>query len=239
MKRLLTWLLAASLPALAMADVQNPIPGLCPIDRAVSAITPAVQALDPKVLKLALTAYNCAVLAGLDKRQVLTIINYAMTSDKPRLWVFDLINNRVLFNSLVAHGQGSGQAVADRFSNDPDSHQSSIGLFLTGEPYQGHNGTSLRLYGLEKDYNDKALSRDIVVHGAAYVNQALAQSSGKIGRSWGCPAVPKQLAQPIIAAIEGGSMVFAYFPDPTWLQNSKYLHCSKDPSYSVNVMSPM
>lgn len=240
MKRLvIALLLATSMSLAALADVNTPIANLCVINRTASLLNPSAQHLDPDVLKLALTAYNCAVLAGLDKRQVLTVINYTLPSDQPRLWVFDLVSNRILFNSLVAHGQGSGEKVADRFSDNPNSHESSIGLFLTGETYVGHNGNSLKLYGLEKDYNDNALSRDIVVHGADYVNQNLARSTGKIGRSWGCPAVPRDMAQPIIEAIKGGSIVFSYYPDPNWLLNSKYLHCSKDPNYSVNIMSPM
>ncbi len=181
--------------------------------------------LNPSVLKLALEAYNCAKLSGLSKSQTLTIIDYSLPAAQKRMWVVDLASKQVLFNSLVSHGQGSGDKVsANYFSNTGKTHASSIGLYLTGYVYQGHNGYSLKLHGLDKGYNDRAESRNIVVHGAPYVNEQIAQT-GQLGRSWGCPAVPKNLAQPIINTIKNGTLVFAYYPDKGWLKKSVYLNC--------------
>lgn len=191
------------------------------------------QPIDPKVLKLALTAYNCATLSDKNASKILTVVDYSKASTQKRLWVFDLQKNKVLFNSLVAHGQGSGDVSPTRFSNQAQTHASSIGLFRTGATYHGNNGYSLRLHGLENGYNENALSRAIVVHGAPYVNHTQA-SNGRIGRSWGCPAVPKELAAPIINTIKNGSYVFSYYPDKGWLKESTYLNCSVNPVYAAN-----
>lgn len=184
----------------------------------------STQQINPTVLKLALNAYNCASKAGMDKQKIITIIDYSLPSSAKRMWVYNVAQGKILFNTLVAHGKGSGDVYARNFSNKPETRTTSLGLFLTGNVYQGGNGYSLRLNGLEKGYNDLALVRNIVVHGAAYVNDAMAKA-GRIGRSWGCPAVPKPLAAPIINTIKGGTLVFAYYPDQKWLQNSQYLHC--------------
>lgn len=186
----------------------------------------AAPNINPQALKLALSAYQCAVLRGQSEQKLLTVVDYSKASSEKRLWIFDLSRNKVLFNSLVAHGKGSGDTYATYFSNQPETHASSIGLFRTGEVYTGRNGYSLKLYGLEKNFNEKAASRAIVVHGAAYVNEQSAGASRRIGRSWGCPAVPAPLAKPIINTIKGGSLVFAYYPDAAWLHKSQYLHCT-------------
>jgi hypothetical protein len=192
---------------------------------ASSSSSAAIQNLNPTVLKLALNAYKCAAKTGVATRQkLITIIDYSLPSSAKRMWVYDVSQSRVVFNTLVAHGKGSGNVYADRFSNKPETRATSIGLFVTGAVYQGGNGYSLRLNGLEKGYNDLAGMRNIVMHGAAYVNEQMAKA-GRIGRSWGCPAVPKQLAAPIINTIKDRTLVFAYYPDQKWLQNSQYLHC--------------
>jgi hypothetical protein len=195
------------------------------IDQKVELLRAKSQNLDPKVLKLALEAYDCAALSGAKQNQTLTVIDYSMSSAEKRMWVFDLANNQLLFNSLVAHGQGSGtKSTAQHFSNTSSTHASSLGVFLTGSTYPGKHGESLKLHGLEYGFNDKAESRSIVVHGAAYVNEANAKS-GAVGRSWGCPAVPQNMAKPIINTIKDRGLVFAYYPDQKWLQESKYLNC--------------
>lgn len=181
--------------------------------------------LSPKVLKLALDAYECAAASGANKQDILTIVDYSKPSTEKRLWVIDIPRHKVLFNSLVAHGKGSGELEATFFSNQPQTHASSLGVFLTGGVYQGRNGYSLRLYGLEENFNNNAAARAIVVHGAPYVTTDRADSGRMIGRSWGCPAVPNALARPIINTIKGGSIVFAYYPDRNWLKKSAYLHC--------------
>ena len=179
----------------------------------------------PEVLELAMQAYRCGDREGRFERPLLTIIDYSLPSREPRLWVIDVTARQVLHHELVAHGEGSGDSVAVAFSNETGSHQSSLGLFRTDEPYTGRFGYSLRLSGLEPGINDKARARAIVVHGSPDVSRAAAAQWGTIGLSWGCPAVPVDVAPRIIDQIAGGSAVFAYYPDARWLQGSRFLHC--------------
>jgi len=185
---------------------------------------PEQNAINPDLYKLATTAYMCAIKAGMDNQRILTIVDYTLPSTQKRMWVFDLNHNRVLFNSYVAHGKGSGAVMAQTFSDQPDTHASSIGLFLTGNVYRGHDGYSLKLYGLEKGFNDKAFEREIVIHGAPYVSEQRAKAGG-LGRSWGCLALPLDQVQKIIDTVKQGSLIFSYYPDQKWLSESKFLHC--------------
>ena len=169
------------------------------------------RGLSPKVLTAALDAIEAARARGISGRDdLLTVIDYSLPSTKPRLWVLDLESGKVLFHELVAHGSGSGETYATRFSNLPDSHQSSLGLYLTAGTYSGGNGYSLKLRGLEAGVNDLAESRYIVMHGAWYVSAEHARAHGRIGRSWGCPALPKESAKPVIDTIRDGSFLFVY-----------------------------
>jgi hypothetical protein len=178
----------------------------------------------PKVLDLALGAASCAMRSGLvEVPKTLTVIDYSLPSTARRLWVIDLANGDMLYNELVAHGQGSGGNVPTNFSNLPDSHQSSLGLFVTAETYVGQNGFSLRLDGLDAGFNDRARERAIVMHGAPYVSEAVAAMQGRLGRSWGCPALGEHVAREVIERIKGGDLVFAYYPDRTWLNGSPLL----------------
>jgi hypothetical protein len=180
--------------------------------------------LDTDVLRLALSAATCASRRGVVTEPVLlTVIDYSMPSTKPRLWVLDLETGKVRFKELVAHGKGSGKKETERVSNRPGSRQSSHGLFLTGEAYTGQNGYSLKLHGLEEGFNHRAHERAIVLHGAWYVSAEFAKKHGRLGRSWGCPAVPASVARKIIDTIQGGTLLFAYFPDDEWLRSSEFL----------------
>jgi hypothetical protein len=179
------------------------------------------------VLQLANAAYQCAAREGSLARPILTVIDYSLPSTERRLWVIDMRRNQVLHNELVAHGEGSGGTMAVAFSNREGSHQSSLGLFRTDEVYTGRFGYSLRLSGLEPEINDKARQRAIVMHGSPDVSDSFAARWGRIGNSWGCPAVPKDAAPRIIDSIAGGSAIFAYYPDPAWLRQSRYLNCAR------------
>ncbi len=173
---------------------------------------------------LALGAAACAIQSGVAARpSTLTVIDYSKPSTAKRLWVFDLRSHQLLYAELVAHGQGSGDNVATAFSNEPDTHRSSLGLFEAAGTYIGKDGYSLRLNGLDVGFNDKARERAIVMHGAAYVSEAFARAHGRIGRSWGCPALPVAVARQVIDHIKGSGLVFAYYPDQRWLAGSKYL----------------
>lgn len=185
------------------------------------------QNLSPEVLQYALQAYACAVDQNLVPIQrYLTIIDYSLPATEDRFWVVDLRNGGVLFHTLVAHGKNSGFIATDNFSNTPDSKASSLGLFVTLDTYTGHNGYSLKLKGLEPGFNDQAEARDVVIHGAAYVSPDFIKKYGYLGRSWGCPALSKIVSTPVINQIKQGSLVFAYYPSPTWLKDSTFLHCS-------------
>ncbi len=143
---------------------------------------------------------------------VITIIDFSQPSHKKRLYSIDLRRYKVMYNTWVAHGRNSGRSRVTSLSNKPASFQSSPGFYVTGDTYDGDNGFSLRLHGMEKGINDKAFSRAIVMHGAWYVNPSLVKKQGYIGRSEGCPAVPATVSQPIINTIKEGSCLFIYHP---------------------------
>lgn len=183
-----------------------------------------VDRIDPTVFTLGLKAARCAASSGtVTSPSTLTIIDYSQPSTEPRLWVLDLARRAVIYEELVAHGQGSGGNIPTRFSNEPESHQTSIGLFATDSTYVGRNGYSLKLDGLEPGFNDRARERAIVMHGAPYVNADISKQLGRLGRSHGCPAVREPVARELIDRVKGGGLVFAYYPDRTWLENSRFL----------------
>jgi L,D-transpeptidase catalytic domain len=181
--------------------------------------------LQPQVLDRALTAYRCALREQLVAHPgLLTLIDFGLPSTEPRLWVFDIDQRKVLYEELVAHGRGSGETFATQFSNVPESRQSSLGLFRTGETYVGRHGLSMRLDGLESGVNDHAMERAIVMHGADYVGADVIRRFGRLGRSWGCPAVRRAIAKPLVDLLRGGSLLFAYYPDHQWLDHSPFLN---------------
>jgi hypothetical protein len=184
----------------------------------------AIGTLQRNLFEMALGAAACAVRSGdIADLATLTVIDYSRPSTDKRLWVFDLKARALLYEELVAHGKGSGDNMATAFSNDAESRQSSLGLFRTDDAYMGKNGYSLRLRGLDTGFNDHAFDRAIVMHGASYVSDEFARTQGRLGRSWGCPALREGIAHEVIDAVKGNGLVFAYYPDPAWLSASKYL----------------
>lgn len=181
--------------------------------------------LRPEVLSAALTSYRCAKKEGFGKQRTLTIIDFELPSTEKRLWVISLKRGRLLFYDYVAHGRNTGEDLAVDFSNTVDSKQSSIGLFETAETYTGKNGLSLRLDGLESGVNDAARERYIVMHGADYVSETHIEEFGRLGRSWGCPAVPLEITESLIDRIDRGTLLFTWYPDSVWLEGSRFLHC--------------
>lgn len=179
--------------------------------------------INPQVFELALKAHQKAYRQGLTKSHLLTVIDYSKPSTEKRFWVVDLTKNKVLFHTHVAHGSGSGDKFARSFSNHPGSYQSSIGAFVTGSTYYGRHGRSLNLIGLEKGINSNAYNRRIVIHSANYVSEQFIKQHGRLGRSWGCPALNNKVAQPIINTIKDGVLLFAYFPEKYWLNYSSFL----------------
>ncbi|MGK2857191.1 MAG: murein L,D-transpeptidase catalytic domain family protein [Thermoanaerobaculia bacterium] len=183
--------------------------------------------LHSEALELAFRAVESAASEGLvARRTLLTVIDYSIPSTEPRLFVFDVERRVLLFRELVAHGKNSGENLTTRFSNTEGSLATSLGLFVTEGTYMGGNGYSLRLNGLDRGFNDQAMSRAIVMHGAPYVNASMAKKFGRLGRSWGCPAVSPKVAKKLIDTLKHGSPVFAYYPDPKWLQSSPLLNAA-------------
>ena len=158
------------------------------------------------------------------KDDIITIVDFSQPSTQKRLYVLDLNSKQILFNTLVAHGRKSGGLWAKSFSNKASSLKSSPGFYVTEDTYVGHNGYSLRLDGVEKNINDNARNRAIVMHGAPYVDQSAINSLGFLGRSWGCPAVPEAQHKAIINTIKGGTCLFIYSPDENYQQRSTILN---------------
>lgn len=182
-----------------------------------------IPGLSPIVLTLSLNVYQHLFDLGLDKRGMLTIIDYSKPSSERRLWVIDLKKNQVLFYTYVAHGKESGDNRSDFFSNRPNSFSSSIGVYLTGNTYYGVAGYSLRLFGLDKGFNDEAFKRGIVMHPAWYVGGNFSKRYGQLGHSLGCFAINPNLSSPLIDTIKGGTVLIGYYPNENWLQQSRFL----------------
>ena len=181
--------------------------------------------LNYEVFSKALTGFENLKKAGLlaDDSHLLTICDFSMSSNTKRLWIIDLNDKKVLFNSLVAHGKNTGEEFATNFSNTESSRQSSLGFYITDATYRGDNGYSLKLLGMDKGFNDAAYRRAIVMHGADYVNDEFAAIHKRIGRSWGCPAIPRELTQSVINTIKGRNCLFIYYPDQNYLSSSEWL----------------
>jgi hypothetical protein len=160
----------------------------------------------------ALKGYYLLKEKGLIQKDILTLVDFSLSSNTKRLWVIDLATSTVLFNSLVAHGRNTGNEFASNFSNSAESYKSSLGFYATGEIYSGKHGMSLKLDGLEKGVNDNARARGVVMHAAEYVSNSFIKNNHRLGRSLGCPAVPVELSKEIISAIKNKSCFFIYHP---------------------------
>jgi len=172
-----------------------------------------LKGMSKEAFEYAKKGFNKLVAEGkLLNDSIISIVDFSQPSSKKRLYILDLKNYKVLFNTLVAHGRNSGREFANQFSNQNSSYMSSPGFYITSNTYVGHNGYSLRLEGVENGINNNALERGIVVHGAPYVSQDIVNMQGYSGRSQGCPAVPVQYAKPIINTIKDGTCMFIYHP---------------------------
>lgn len=160
----------------------------------------------------------------LNNEDILSICDFSKSSAEKRLFIIDLASEEVLVHTYVAHGKNSGGEFASRFSNTPESLQSSLGFYVTAETYTGKHGLSLRLKGVDGRFNSNAYGRTIVIHGADYVNEGRVKAGGYMGRSWGCPAVSRQEAPGIISLIKNGTCFFVYYPSDEYLNESKILN---------------
>ena len=179
------------------------------------------EVLSFEVFNSALNGYRH--IRNIKKQNIISIIDFSKPSSFKRLFVIDIENKKILFNCLVAHGKNSGDNYATSFSNEFQSLKSSLGFFLTSETYYGKNGYSMKLDGLEKNINDNAREREIVVHGAEYVSEQFIKKFGRLGRSWGCPALPIENSKAIIDTISNGSCLFIYGTDNYYTENSVFL----------------
>lgn len=179
-------------------------------------------AINPKAVAEAVAAMKCAQTNGVGATASrLAIIDYTIPSREKRLWVVDLKNRKLLFREHVAHGKGSGEDIPSAFSDREGSHQTSLGLFLTDATYEGGNGYSLKLQGLSRGFNESAMERLIVMHGAPYVDPAAASKLGRLGRSFGCPAVRTEVAHSMIDTLKQGQFIYAFGPGTAKLSACK------------------
>lgn len=164
---------------------------------------------------LALNGFHLLKEKGLIQKNIITVVDFSLSSNTKRLWVIDLEKNIILFQTLVAHGKNTGEEFAKEFSNQAESFKSSIGFYATGEIYNGKHGSSLKLDGLEKGLNDNARERAVVIHGADYVSESFIRQNKRLGRSQGCPAIPVEMNAKIINVIKDKSCLFIYHPSAT------------------------
>jgi hypothetical protein len=181
--------------------------------------------LTKKAFQYALKGYNYLLEHHwLNNPNILSICDMSQSSRNKRMYVLDLEQKKVVVNTYVAHGRNSGGEFAHSFSNNPSSHKSSLGFYITQDTYYGSNGFSLKIRGMERGFNDRANSRAIVVHGSEYVGPDFLQMNNFCGRSYGCPAVPADESETIIDLIKEGSCLFIYYPTQKYLVRSKILN---------------
>lgn len=182
--------------------------------------------LNPIVFETAYRGYANLRAAGKlnTDNEIISIADYSLSANVKRLWIIDLKTKKVLLNTYVAHGQGTGEEFATAFSNRENSHQSSLGFYVTGETYIGEHGLSLYLHGMDNGFNSAAYQRAVVLHGAAYVSEDFIRDNQRLGRSWGCPAVAQELAPEIINTLKDGTCLFIYHPNKKYLASSYWLN---------------
>lgn len=184
----------------------------------------AAEGIGQDVFEYAVTGYAALKEKGrLLKTEYITIIDFSKPSNLPRLFLLNMETGKIIFKTLVAHGRNSGGLMAESFSNNESSLESSPGFYITDETYFGKKGYSLKLLGCEEGFNNNAYRRGIVMHGADYVSEDFIRKNGFLGRSHGCPAVPAQLNRKIIDVIKNGSCLFIYFPSKKYICGSRLL----------------
>ncbi|MEX0996124.1 MAG: murein L,D-transpeptidase catalytic domain family protein [Flavobacteriaceae bacterium] len=171
----------------------------------------------------ALKGYEKLQEAEKIEKSLLTVVDFSLSANEKRLWVIDLEQEEIVYQTYVAHGRNTGDEYAKSFSNVPESYQSSLGFYATAETYYGKHGYSLRLDGLENGINDKARERAIVIHGADYATENFINEHGRLGRSLGCPSLPKEESESIINTIKEKSCLFIYFPSEDYVSKSQLI----------------
>jgi hypothetical protein len=208
-----------------LTSIVNSNPLLSEARNEYHSITGPVNLPDFEIFYKAYVGYKELGNRGKIRNNILSIIDFSRHSSKKRFWIIDMDSKKLLYYTYAAHGRnsGNGMGVASKFSNTPHSLQSSLGFYLTGETYYGKHGLSLNLDGQEKGINDRARQRRVVIHGADYATAEFAKRYGRLGRSYGCPAVPKHLHKPIINTIKDKSVLFIHHPDLHYQKSSEYM----------------
>lgn len=198
--------------------------------------------IEREVFYKAYKGYTYLLYKGLvNNPDILTVADFSQSSKNKRLYVIDLANRKVAFNTFVSHGKNSGSEMATSFSNLKDSYKSTIGFMLTDDTYKGNCGYSLRFNGMEPGINDGIRNRDIIVHGSRYVNENKADEDGRVGNSLGCPAVPMSECRQIIDFIKGGTVYFIYTPDEYYNTTSAIINgaiIAPPPLINTSVLLP-
>lgn len=171
--------------------------------------------------------YSLKQSGKLSDSNIVSFIDFTKPSTERRFYTVDLDSRTVKFHSLVSHGRNTGENIATSFSNRPHSNQSSLGFYVTGETYVGSKGYSLRLDGVDDRYNSNMRNRAVVMHDADYVSETWVKKYGRLGRSQGCPALPKEISRKVIDTIKDKTVIFAYFNDPGYLKSSAHLNLDK------------
>lgn len=204
---------------------ETPFAFIAPIDELKDMLYREAPTLREAVVNKILLTLKCADGKNIEHNNTLTVIDYSLPSNEKRLWVFDLNKKKLLFHTYVSHGIKSGTLLTNYFSNKYNSKASSIGVYSTEKTYHGRDGLSLILDGLESGFNDNASNRSVVMHGGWYVEESFIKKYGRAGRSWGCPAVPLNLTEPIINTIKNKALLVVYYPSDSWFAKSKFLNC--------------
>jgi hypothetical protein len=225
MKKYLFYLIFFLTPVLNRAGSEMPYQASDAKSDIYSELNLSAYGLSNEVFQLALNGHRKLSAAGkLENPGIITIVDFSQSSKNKRMYVIDYLNHKLLFNTLVAHGKNTGEEYAMNFSNELGTLKSSLGFFVTKNHIMGATvGLSLIIQGVEKGFNDNAINRQIIMHGADYATEDFIKRTGRLGRSYGCPSLPPDLIQPVIETIENGSCLFIYFPDPNYLLKSSLL----------------
>lgn len=226
MNKIIILLFFLIIPVVNEARVADIVTGKDIIEDIYSIVKLADTGLAKEVFTLALKGLRKLDFTGkLQNPDIVTIADYSQSSNKKRLYVIDLKNRKLLFNTYVAHGRNTGDEYAKSFSNKEGSLKSSLGFYVTEQPIIGsHTGFALLINGVEKGFNDNATKRAIIIHAAEYATENFIKKFGRLGRSLGCPALPPELNKPIIETIKGGTCLFIYNPDNNYIGSSSLLN---------------
>jgi hypothetical protein len=226
MKKHLLYLLLVLVPVINRAGSDKPAPDLSRMNDIYAVLNLSAKGLSNEVFQLALKGFNKLERLGqLQNPGILTIIDFSQSSKNKRMFVIDLKNKLLLFNTYVAHGRNTGEEFAKYFSNIAGSYKSSLGFYVTKNHATGASvGLSLIIDGVEKGFNDNAVKREIIIHGAAYATENFIKRTGRLGRSFGCPSLPPDLIKPVIETIEKGTCLFIYQQDEYYIHHSALLN---------------